>query len=246
MFEQFAFYFPAKDVDKQIHLYLPDHLSESKERFPVLYMFDGHNLFFDEDATYGTSWDLLHFMDTYDKDLIIVGIECSHEEGERLREYCPYSVETEHFGQIDGYGDQNMNWLVNELKPFIDDNYPTIADRTGTAIAGSSMGGLMAYYAAIVHNQTFSKAAALSPAFGFCAEELMGEFVHHEISPDTRVYLSFGDQEVNQDRLKEAGYFEQAILDRSGKTYMHLEKDGDHSESTWAAQNQLYMDFLWK
>lgn len=245
MFEQFAFYFPFKDVDKQIHLYLPDRLSESKERYPVLYMFDGHNLFFDEMATYGRSWDLLDFLGTYNKELIVVGIECSHEDGERLREYCPYSVDAAHFGQIDGYGDHFMDWLVNDLKPFIDDNYPTIAGRVGTAIAGSSMGGLMAYYGGVVHNETFSKAAALSPAFGFCFDELMAEFAHQQINPDTRIYFSFGDQEVNESRLDQASYLEQAILDRGGDTYMHLAAGGDHSEATWAAQNQLYMDFLW-
>ncbi|MGH2067207.1 alpha/beta hydrolase, partial [Aerococcus sp. L_4] len=177
--------------------------------------------------------------------LIVVGIECSHEDGERLREYCPYSVDTAHFGQIDGYGDHFMDWLVNELKPFIDDNYPTIAGRVGTAIAGSSMGGLMAYYAAVVYNQIFSKAAALSPAFGFCFDELVAELARQSIDQDTRLYLSFGDQEVNEGRLDQASYLEQAFLDRGGETYMHLAAGGDHSEATWAAQNHLYMDFLW-
>ena len=115
----------------------------------------------------------------------------------------------------------------------------------GTAIAGSSMGGLMAYYGGVVHNETFSKAAALSPAFGFCFDELVAELARQSIDQDTRLYLSFGDQEVNESRLDQASYLEQAILDRGGDTYMHLEAGGDHSEATWAAQNQLYMDFLW-
>lgn len=246
MFEQFAFYFPAKDVDKQIHLYLPDNYEESKEHFPVVYMYDGHNLFFDEDATYGTSWGLLDFMDTYDKQVIIVGIECSHEEGERIREYCPYPVDTQYFGHVAGYGDVYMDWLVNELKPFIDDNYPTLPDREATAIAGSSMGGLMAFYSVIAHNDVFSKAGALSPAFGFAVPELEAEIAQHDIDPDTRVFFSYGDEEVNFERLKPTATFNDAIIEAGGETHVHIEEGGDHSEATWRKQNRLYMDFLWK
>lgn len=246
MIEQFAFYFPAKNVDKQIHLYLPEGMSESKERYPVVYMYDGHNLFFDSDATYGTSWGLGDFMAAYDKELIIVGIECSHEEGERIREYCPYPVENDYFGQVDGYGDQLMDWLVNELKPFIDDNYPTIPDREGTAIVGSSMGGLMAFYSVVAYNEVFSKAGVLSPAFGFCIPELTAELSQHEMASDTRVFFSFGEAEANEERLDQLAYFNQAVVEAGGTAYMHVEAGGDHSEATWRAQNQLYMDFLWK
>lgn len=64
---------------RMIHVYLPDNYNESQEQYPVMYMFDGHNLFCDEDATYGKSWGLKDFLDNYDKKLIIVGIECNHE-----------------------------------------------------------------------------------------------------------------------------------------------------------------------
>ena len=39
-----------------------------------------------------------------------------------------------------------MNWMVNELKPYIDGNFRTLPDRRNTILAGSSMGGLMALY----------------------------------------------------------------------------------------------------
>ena len=58
-----------------------------------MYFFDGHNLYFNEDATYGKSWGLKDFLDNWQKDMIIVGIECGHGPGQRLGEYCPYTVD---------------------------------------------------------------------------------------------------------------------------------------------------------
>ncbi|MBQ9166319.1 MAG: hypothetical protein IJX71_05275 [Oscillospiraceae bacterium] len=49
--------------NRPLHIYLPDDYDASEERYPVMYFFDGHNLFFDEDATYGKSWGLKTFLD---------------------------------------------------------------------------------------------------------------------------------------------------------------------------------------
>lgn len=78
------------DVYRKIHMYLPDDYLFSNKRYPVLYMFDGHNLFYDEDATYGRSWRLSESIERYGKEMIVVGQECSHEGNERLDEYSPY------------------------------------------------------------------------------------------------------------------------------------------------------------
>ena len=43
-------------LDRMLHIYLPDDYEESEARYPVMYMYDGHNLFYNEDATYGKSW----------------------------------------------------------------------------------------------------------------------------------------------------------------------------------------------
>ena len=50
------------NLSRMLHIYIPDEIKKG-ERFPVLYMFDGHNLFFDEDATYGKSWGIKNFLD---------------------------------------------------------------------------------------------------------------------------------------------------------------------------------------
>ena len=46
-------WFSPANQERTLHLYLPDDYEFSAERYPVMYMFDGHNLFYDSDATYG-------------------------------------------------------------------------------------------------------------------------------------------------------------------------------------------------
>ena len=150
-------------MNRRLHIYVPQRAMEEGRRCPVLYMFDGHNLFEDQEATYGKSWGLKDYLDHSGLPLIVVGMECNHEGNSRLVEYSPYTFTDHQFGTIAGSGRQMMRWVVDELKPLIDRELPTLTSRKDTWIAGSSMGGLMSLYTITAHNDTFSKAACLSP-----------------------------------------------------------------------------------
>lgn len=67
MIEKTDFWFSSAGQNRRLHIYLPDDYYESEERYPVMYMFDGHNLFYDSDATYGKSWGMKDFLDHWDK-----------------------------------------------------------------------------------------------------------------------------------------------------------------------------------
>ena len=85
-------YYPPAGSSRRLHIYLPDDYHKSEERYPVMYFFDGHNLFFNEDATYGKSWGFKEFLEGWNRKMIIVGMECSHEGNSRLIEYFPYEL----------------------------------------------------------------------------------------------------------------------------------------------------------
>ena len=70
--------YPVKGANRPLHIYLPDNYWQSTESYPVMYVFDGHNLFRDEDATYGKSWGMETFLNQWPKDMIVVGMECGH------------------------------------------------------------------------------------------------------------------------------------------------------------------------
>lgn len=250
MIQKFQTYITPFQLERTIHLYLPDNYDNSDEKYPVMYMYDGHNLFNDRDATYGKSWGLKDFLKHYDKNFIIVGIECNHEGRERLNEFCPYTLKGSYLGDITGKGKQLMDWVVEELKPYIDTHYRTIPFRECTGIGGSSMGGLMALYTVIQYNQYFSKAACLSSALSICQHQLKEELEKADISPDTRVYLSHGKRETRGQKHLEniqnlLSYFYSEFVKRNAACCINI-TNGKHNEASWEQENQTYFDFLWR
>lgn len=251
MIEKITTYITPFQLERTLHIALPDDYYETAERYPVMYMYDGHNLFHDSDATYGKSWGLEEFLKDYDKSFIIIGIECNHEGQERLNEFCPYTFDNAYFGHIHGKGEVLMDWVVQELKPFIDKQYRTIPFRECTGIGGSSMGGLMALYTVIKYNMYFSKAACLSSAISMCMPQLRQELNKAAIHPDTRVYMSFGTKEVRgrkgidymRNNLME---FEHQFHLYDTSFYLNIIKNGQHNEASWEKENKVYFDYLWK
>ena len=249
MIEKIDFWFSPAHQNRRLHIYLPNDYFNSNERYPVMYMFDGHNLFYDSDATYGKSWGFKEFLDNWRKKIILVGLECSHTGNDRLKEYCPYYWDS-FAGPVYGIGHLTMQWIVYELKPYIDKTYRTCGHREATGIAGSSMGGLMALYAAITFNSFFSKAACVSSAIGFCGKELRRAIEQNELHPDTKVFLSWGSHESCTPRGKAiANACNKSInerLYRKGvQPYMYRQIGGRHCEADWEKQIPLFMNWLW-
>ena len=241
---------PARQ-ERTLHLYLPDDYAFSDERYPVMYMFDGHNLFFDSDATYGKSWGMKNFLDYWDKKIIVAGIECSHEGNARLTEYCPYYWNSGWAGEVFGTGEDTMRWMVDELKPLIDSEYRTWPHREATGIGGSSMGGLMALYAGICHNDVYSKMACVSSAISFCGRELRDAIASHPLNPDSRFFLSWGGRETRSAKgraiMKSCNKSMNDRLYKKGcSPYMFYQADGGHCEADWERQVPLFMNWLWK
>ena len=81
---------PFTQSPRKIWAYLPDsYTANTKKKYPVLYMFDGHNLFFDDVATYGKSWGIKDYLDKAKLDLVVIGQDCNHINNGRMHEYCP-------------------------------------------------------------------------------------------------------------------------------------------------------------
>ena len=249
------FIYTPKGVSRKLHIWLPEGYNDSHERYPVMYFFDGHNLFLDEDATYGKSWGMKEFLDGWSKPMIMVGIECGHEGYERLSEYMPYPSEG-WFGQFAPMGEATMDWIVNEIKPVIDREYRTIPFRECTAIGGSSMGGIMALYAGVHYNRWFSKAACVSTAMGFCIEPLKWDLTSSDISPDTRIYLSWGTREAKKDHYDRSDrssptyynhkYVSDVLRKRKATVKLHCQVNGGHCEADWEKLVPSFMYFLWQ
>ena len=235
------------DTARRAYIYLPDsYETEPEKRYPVMYMFDGHNVFFDEDATYGKSWGMNKYMTESKKQLIIVGVECNHQGNSRLREYSPINYENYELGKIKGQGKVYMHWMINVLKPYIDSHYRTLTDRCNTIIAGSSMGGLMALYGATTFNHVFQRAACLSPSLWVSPGKVLELIARAHIRRDTCIYLDYGAKEI----FNHAAHAEAIIstshllMTKRVNLALRIVPNGDHSEASWEQQIPIFMDCL--
>ena len=233
------------DKPRRAYIYLPaSYDREPARRYPVMYMFDGHNVFFDEDATYGKSWGMNAYMEKSKKQLIIVAVECNHEGNQRLVEYAPFNFENSEVGKIKGKGSVYMNWLVNTLKPYIDANYRTLPDRRNTIIAGSSMGGLMSLYAVCTYNHIFQRAACLSPSLWVSPGRVLEMVARSHIRRDTTVYMDYGALEIFNHAANEESIISTAhlLMTKRVNLAMRIVPDGDHSESSWEKQVPIFIE----
>ena len=235
MVETFNVSITPYGLTRRTFVYLPDDWQTSGKKYPVLYTFDGHNLFFDSTATYGTCWGLKEYCDAH-PNWIIAAPECNHEGNKRLEEYCPY--QSDWFGGIAGTGHEYMEWLTKEFKPMMDKRYPTLPGRANTAIGGSSMGGLMSLYALLQYNDTFSRAAALSPSIWVSPEKLSGLVGRAKLEPGTVLYMDYGSQEMGSHEGMRREFAEMCskIMVRGIHLTSRLVPGGTHSEASWEKQ----------
>ena len=225
---------------RKIWVYLPDSYDETDQYYPVLYMFDGHNLFFDDLSTYGQSWKIKDYLDEKKLDLIVVGQDCNHIGDRRNDEYCPYpAIRTREAENIRPRGKATAEWFVNVLKPEIERRYRACSEREHVGIAGSSMGGLMAEYVITAYSDVFSKAACISPATFLCMKHLCKLIEETQMNPDTRIYIDQGSEESrtrnflakNIDIMLTVNHLWQ---EKGCNTFPNLVMYGDHSEASWA------------
>ncbi|MBK7307364.1 MAG: alpha/beta hydrolase [Chitinophagaceae bacterium] len=156
-----AFFIPQLNRARRIWIYLPEGYEKNKKKYPVMYMHDGQNIFDEYTAGFG-EWGVDECLDSLinagKQACIVVGIDNGPK---RLNEYNPFAFRN--FGEAEG--DRYLDFIVQTLKPFIDKKYRTLSSKENTIIAGSSMGGLLSYYAMIKQPQVFGKAGIFSPAF---------------------------------------------------------------------------------
>jgi predicted alpha/beta superfamily hydrolase len=133
------------------------------ERLAVLYMHDGQNVFFDEEAAFGVSWGAIDTTDAFaaapdGRRLLVVAVD---NTAARIDDYTPVvDPEYDDGGDADAYG----RFLVEELKPFVDFHFPTRCEPEQTAVAGSSLGGLVSLYLGAQYPDVFGRIGAFSPS----------------------------------------------------------------------------------
>ncbi|MHB8420190.1 MAG: alpha/beta hydrolase [Myxococcales bacterium] len=210
----------------------PSYAENAAESYPVLYLQDGQNLFYDQDSFSGVSWDVGGAMDQGAEDgtireAIVVGID---NDADRIWEYTPTP------GGMDGGGaSQYLQFVTTELEPAIDASFRTLTDRGDTLIGGSSLGGLLAAYAGLVQAQRFGLILVMSPSTWWDNEWIVGQVASAAgapLKPD-RVYLDSGDAGVDGDDVTLTAALAQAYEDAGVPLDYLVQAGGQHGEAWW-------------
>lgn len=250
---------------RTIRVYLPEGYDESDKNYPVIYMNDGQNLFDSAASFGGDSWEVPDAVDQYfaDRDgVIVVGIDNGAEfKGLcRMYEYSPWKMDQnfklpdwdESVSLSGGEGDKYLDFIVDTLKPYIDDKYKTKTDRENTVIAGSSMGGFISMYGVLKRPDVFSMAGVFSPAFWFNKDEMFAFLNNVELNDSVKIYMDMGTKESSSSGVD----FERIYLDGSDQANSILEtksnitlkyvteEDALHTESAWARRYPDMLKFL--
>ena len=223
----FELFSPELNVQKKIWVYLPKDYSTSNKKYPVIYMHDAQNLF-DAKTSYVGEWEVDETLNKMNAQIIVIGIEHGNEK--RIDELTPYK--NEKYGG--GNGNNYLEFIVKTLKQKVDSVYRTKSNTKNTAIFGSSLGGLISFYAVLKYPEVFGKAGVFSPSFWF-SEEIY-KLMESSEKTKARIFLLCGDKE-SENMVLEVKKME-TLLDRNRCYCLNLNKsvivkDGEHNEKLW-------------
>jgi predicted alpha/beta superfamily hydrolase len=227
---QDSIFSPQLGRSKAVYIYLPkDYYLAVQKTYPVLYMHDGQNLFDEYRAAFG-EWKVDEFLDSLNTTgmsaSIVVAID--NDPARRLNEYNPYDHPD--FGK--GEGNEYLDYIVTIVKPFIDSHYRTKTNMKYTAIAGSSMGGLISMHAMTAYSHVFGSAGIFSPAF-WVAPDVYTAVLKSGFNSHHLLYFYAGDAESKEmvpdmqkmiDIIKEKNYC---------RLISTVERGGLHNEQFW-------------
>lgn len=228
---------------RNAYVYVPQAcLDNPRLRLPVLYLFDGQNIFTDDEASFGKSWGMKDYLEFNDVPLIVAAVECSHDPEPdkcRLSEYAPFDYVDPTAGPIPGRGKLTMDWMTKVFKPMIDRRYPTLPGRKYTFIGGSSMGGLLSLYGLFRYNHVYSRAMALSPSLWTDPEQCKELVSFSRVRTDTQVYMDYGTEEMDNhpSMLDTFTDVTARLMGRGLAINARIVPGGTHSEESW--ENQL-------
>jgi len=236
-----------------IRVLLPEGYENSNQKYPVLYMHDGQNLFEDETSYGGHSWGIDETLKDLKLDqMIVVGIDNSEL---RLFEYSPWKSvpEVKKITAIDtgGLGDIYADFVVNQVKPFIDQTYRTLADYEHTMIAGSSMGAYISTYIGVKYPNVFSVIGVFSLASWFNEPDFLNFLNSSFIDPNQRYFISIGKKESSDESnptfseiyLNNSRNLKRLLESKNVSDIFYIETDDKHNELAW---RKVFKEFvLW-
>jgi predicted alpha/beta superfamily hydrolase len=239
-----TFDIPQLNKNRRVHVLLPhDYYEQPDRHYPVLYMTDAQNLFGDG-SPYG-NWkidkSLADLAAEGKADVIIVAID--HGGQERIQEFSPY--DNPRLGK--GLGALFLRFVTDTLKPYVDTNYRTKRDRLNTGMGGSSVGGLLSIYVALMFPHVFGRLMIFSPSL-WISQRIYFDAIHFFEPFETRIYLYAGGKEganmlPNMNKLQETLHNQGFGYSRV-KINTSIDPLGQHNEKHWSKEFPVALKWL--
>lgn len=198
------FHLPRLDVDRRVWVYLPKGYDDTDRSYPVVYMHDGQDLF-DEKTSKGRigplEWEVDETLDTASLEAIVVAIAHAEDIEQRQNEYF-VSANSKFPNAV---GREYLEDIVHTLKPYVDSHYRTMSDKGHTAMVGSSVGGLLTFYAGVLYPEVFGSLGVFSPSVWLDEGHIyrLLQTVEQRTSIRNQHYFFYGGD--NENRIKNDG-----------------------------------------
>ena len=239
-----SFAIPQLNRKRRIWIYLPKGYASGSKAYPVLYMHDGQNLFNEQTAANG-EWGVDECLDSLQKqtgkECIVVAIDNGGDK--RLSEYTPYDFNYNK-NIVKAEGKLYVDFIVQTLKPFIDTKYRTKKSAEFTSIAGSSLGGLISYYAIIQHHDVFGSAGIFSPSF-WLSQQVFIDTEQFATKLNSKFYFYGGNKESTTmvSDIKKVS----TLLGKKNHNYRIttlVDPNGLHNEQNWRREFAAFYKWL--
>ena len=240
---------------REVRIWLPPSYEDGEARYPVIYFHDGQNVFrpggpfgcwFAEDAA------AEEMKAGRMREAIIVAVPNNEADGgkARMTEYQPPDdVNPRDPSRGKGICDRYAEFLVGRVKSAIDAKYRTLPDRENTAVAGSSMGGLVSLWLGL-NTDTFGAVGVFSPAF-WTSPNFTKALMKGTKKDGLRIYMDMGTREkgnITGDYWNDALLVREALLGQGyveGEDLLWNPGEGDeHNEKAWAKRLPVGLRFL--
>ena len=232
--------------NRLVRVYLPStyDFKNSDNRYPVIYMMDGKNLF-DDYTSFVGEWGIdetieQFIYDKVSKGIIVVGVDAPKTDVDRTLEMTPNDIrlKDKYQGKY-GYANKLGDFIFGDLKKDIDNTFFTLTDRDNTFVGGSSMGGLMAYYLTTHYSEQIGASLMFSPAFFLLEINQLNAFLDSTKNlnlPRMFYYVgNIGFEHVFIKDTKKVFNFYKKILNKEDIVYI-FNDTAEHNEKAWRVE----------
>lgn len=247
---------------RRVRVLLPkNYETDTDRRYPVVYFHDGQNVFYSKEAYVGHSWKVIPAIKRNPDISRMIVVAIDNDGLQRMNEYSAWKyIESNIPGmQFGGKGVEYGEFVMDVVKPFIDQEYRTLSDREHTAMIGSSLGGNITQFLGLEYQDQIGCLGVFSSANWLHQESFDRYIERKKLYADQRIYIYVGTEEADDtDKTLMAGNIKQAYIDSSLRYYhdviqqgvaleniaIRIQSGAIHHEEAWAGHLPECLRFL--